>query len=219
MNDGDPVASFLGGITRVLILCAHTDDEFGCAGTIARLVETEIDIKYVALSRCEASVPDSYPKDILERECRQAVAMLGLKAESTEVWGYPVRHFPHHRQEILEDLILLRDRYTPDLVLLPTSLDTHQDHLTLYTEGFRAFKHSSILGYELPQNLTTFNNTAFIKLTSQQIDQKIRALSCYQSQTSRPYSSEEFIRGLAKVRGVQCRGDYAEAFEVIRLVL
>jgi hypothetical protein len=105
------------------------------------------------------------------------------------------------------------------LVLLPSSLDTHQDHATVSREGFRAFKHSSILGYELPQNLISFRNTAFVKLTEELIKRKIYALSSYQSQRFRSYTSAEFIRGLAYVRGGQCNTLYAEAFEVIRLIV
>ena len=52
---------------------------------------------------------------------------------------------------LLEQFVKIRNEYNPDLVLLPASSDTHQDHNTVYTEGFRAFKHASILGYELPR--------------------------------------------------------------------
>ncbi|MEO7082851.1 MAG: hypothetical protein ABI442_01400 [Gemmatimonadaceae bacterium] len=50
------------------------------------------------------------------------------------------------------------------------------------------------------------------------MDRKIEALSAYASQGFRSYAAEGFIRGLASVRGVQCGTQYAEAFEVIRLV-
>jgi LmbE family N-acetylglucosaminyl deacetylase len=130
-----------------------------------------------------------------------------------------VRHFPQHRQEILEILVGIRKEYQPDLVLLPCSYDTHQDHRTVFEEGFRAFKLATILGYELPQNLTAFNHSAFVKLSAQQLKAKIHALSAYQSQEHRQYAARSFIESLATVRGVQCGADYAEAFEVIRLIL
>ena len=42
-------------------------------------------------------------------------------------------------------------------------------------------------------------------------------LANYQSQTAlnRSYFSAEFIRGWAKMRGIQCNAEYAEAFEVV----
>ena len=41
----------LAGLERVLVLAPHTDDgEFGCGGTMARLVEAGADVRYVAFS-------------------------------------------------------------------------------------------------------------------------------------------------------------------------
>ena len=211
--------TLLEGLERALILCAHTDDEAGCAGTICRLIEAGVEVRYVALSRCEESVPEPYPKDILEQECRACTRALGIREDNVEVWGYPVRYFPDHRQAILERFVRLSREYKPDLVLLSSSFDTHQDHSTVFKEGFRAFKFSSVMGYEQPQNLVSFENTAFVRLTEQHIDRKLSALTSYESQAFRTYSSPDFVRGLARVRGVQCNAAYAEAFEVIRLVV
>jgi LmbE family N-acetylglucosaminyl deacetylase len=213
------MSEFLGGVSRALVLCAHTDDEFGCAGTIVRLLQTGIEVRYVALSRCEESVPSGFPQDILERECRACLSRLGLQDKDCDIWDFRVRHFPTARQEILERLVRLAKEFQPDLVLQPSSVDTHQDHATVAQEGFRAFKHCSILGYELPQNLVSFENTAFVKLSPEIMATKIRALREYRSQEFRPYSRPEFVTGIATVRGVQCKAEYAEAFEVVRIIL
>lgn len=209
----------LSGIERVLVLAPHTDDEFGCAGTIARLVRSGAEVRYVALSRCEESVPSGFPEDVLETECRSACAALGLRPEQVEVWRFRVRHFPANRQEILERFVQLNREYRPQLVLLPSMDDMHQDHATVAAEGFRAFKHSTLLGYELPQNIISFENSAFIALSEEDFATKVKALSAYESQAFRPYATEEFLRGLALVRGVQAASRLAEAFEVIRLIV
>ena len=176
-------------------------------------------MRYVALSRCEESVPAHLPKDILVHECRACIACLGVPADEVDILDFRVRYFPRDRQQILETFVQLNREYRPDLVILPTSYDTHQDHATVYQEGFRAFKHSTVLGYELPQNITSFNNSAFVELTVAHVEKKIEGLAHYQSQAFRSYSAGEFIRGLAKVRGVQCNAEYAEAYEVVRLIL
>ena len=42
----------IGSWRRVLVLAPHTDDgEFGCGGTMARLVEGGAEVRYVAFSR------------------------------------------------------------------------------------------------------------------------------------------------------------------------
>lgn len=204
---------------RALVLCPHTDDEFGCGGIIARLVEAGVEVHYLALSRCEESVPAGFAEDALEHECRACTAALGIDPARVRVGRYPVRHFPAHRQEILEELVRLRREVDPDLVLLPASFDTHQDHHTVYREGFRAFKHATILGYELPQNLISFQHSAFVALEERHLRRKVESLQLYASQGFRTYSGEEFIRSLAVVRGVQGGVPLAEAFEVVRLVL
>lgn len=135
--------SVLNGIQRVLVLCAHTDDDFGCAGTMLRLTELGIEVRYLALSRCEESVPAGWPADVLEHECRACVQATGVAADAIEVGDFPVRHFPDIRQAILERFYKLNQQYKPDVVLLPSSFDNHQDHAMVYAEGCRAFKRSA----------------------------------------------------------------------------
>ena len=211
--------ALIDSFRRVLVLCAHTDDEFGCAGTVLRLTDAGAEVRYLALSSCEASVPDGLAPDVLVHECHECTAALGVPRDRVEVGPFPVRYFPRDRQEILERLVVVAREYRPDLVLLPSSQDTHQDHAVVAQEGFRAFKRSSLLGYELPQNLVTFENSAFVAMGAETLDRKISALAAYRSQGFRPYSTDAFIRGLATVRGVQCGAEFAEAFEVVRLIV
>lgn len=204
---------------RVLVLGAHTDDEFGCSGTIVRLLEQGSEVFLAAFSICEESVPPGYPRDILGKEVMDATSTLGVSADHVLVHNYRVRHFPSFRQEILEDLVKLREKIRPNLVLLPSLEDVHQDHQVIAREGVRAFKFSSVLGYELPMNLITFRHACFVSLTEAHIRRKVEAMSRYRTQQFRAYAEEEFLRGLAKVRGVQAGTEFAEAFEVIRFIL
>ena len=206
-------------VRRCLVLCAHTDDEFGCAGTIARLVDADTEVRYLALSTCEKSVPEGFPRDVLSRECREATARLGIPPEHVELGPFEVREFPRDRQAILERLVEIRREFAPDLVLLPSSTDWHQDHATAHREGVRAFKHATLLGYELPQNEAAFRAAAFVALEEAHLEAKVHAMSAYESQGFRPYASAEFVRSLARVRGVQAGSTYAEAFEPVRLVI
>ena len=106
----------------------------------------------------------------------------------------------------------------PDLVFIPSPNDLHQDHKVIAEEGIRAFKKSTILGYEMPWNNISFNTISFIPLEERHIKKKIDALRCYETQRYRSYLSEDFIRSLARTRGTQIEVEYAEAFEVIRWV-
>ena len=164
-------------------------------------------------------MPENLPKDILTKELRASIDILGMPEDHLFVFNYDVRTFPTFRQEILEDLIVIRDRLKPDLVLMPSPNDLHQDHSTLSKEGLRAFKGISILGYEQSWNNLTFDTTAFVFLKHQHIEKKIQAIQCYRSQAFRSYSKANFIESLAGVRGTQIGADYAEAFDVVRIVI
>ena len=207
-------------INKVLILAPHTDDgEFACGGSVARFIEEGKDVYYAAFSTAEESVPEPWPKDILKTEVREATKRLGIPSENLIIFNFKVRELGYHRQEILEELVKMKKEICPDLVFLPSSNDLHQDHSTVSIEGIRAFKNTTILGYEVPWNNIVFQSEAFIILSEDHIQKKLQALDAYNSQKGRNYANEECIRSLARMRGSQISTQYAEAFEVIRWIM
>ena len=210
----------LNKFKNVYVLSPHTDDgELGAGGIISKLIESGSNVYYFAFSTCETSVPKNFPKDILKKEVVKATAKLGIKKENLIIYNYEVRKLNYVRQEILEDLIKHRNKLKPDLVLMPSLNDIHQDHSTIAQEGLRAFKNTTILGYELIWNNLKFDTTSFLKLDKKHVQSKCDALKEYKSQGFRNYMSEDFIFSLAKTRGVQIGSEYAESFEVIRWVI
>ena len=113
----------------------------------------------------------------------------------------------------------LNRRIVPDLVLAPSLHDVHQDHHTIAEEAIRAFKRTSILGYEEPWNNLTFNNQVYVTLEERHVEKKIAAVERYISQRGRIYASGEYIRALAMSHGVQIGRPYAEVFETDRWIL
>ncbi len=205
---------------NILILAPHTDDgELGMGGSISYFIEQGKNIVYAAFSTAKESVREGLPKDILKTEVKAATKKLGIKKENLIIFDYQVRKLSYVRQEILEELIAIRKTMDFDLVFIPSLHDIHQDHTTVAQEGLRAFKNTTLLGYELIWNNLTFNTQCFIKLDKRNVDAKVTALKEYKSQSHRDYMSEEFIYSLARTRGVQVGCKYAEAFEVVRLFL
>ena len=210
----------LSKFKRVFVLAPHTDDgELGAGGTIAKLIELGADVYYFAFSTAEDSLPDGLPSNTLEIEVKNATKRLGIKEENVIIYHYKVRKLNYVRQEILEDLIRHKKEMIPDLVIMPSLHDIHQDHSTIAKEGLRAFKTTTILGYELIWNNLTFNTVSFVKLDKRHIEAKINALQEYKSQKGRDYMSRDFIFSLARTRGVQIGCEYAESFEVVRWVM
>lgn len=205
---------------RILVLAPHTDDgELGCGGTIARFTSEGHKVFYVAFSAAEKSIPAGFPPDVLRREVAAATKRLGVPDTCLKVLNYEVRDFPVHRQEILDDMIKLSEWTKPDMVFLPCRNDTHQDHQVISAEGFRAFKKTTILGYELPWNNLTFTTSAFVVLTEEQLSLKVSSLEEYESQAHRGVVNSRLVRALTAVRGSQIGVKYAETFEVMRWVM
>ena len=205
---------------KILVLAPHTDDgELGCGATISKLIENNNDVYYVAFSACRQSVLKDFPEDILETEVKAATKILGIKPENLMLYDFQVRTFNFHRQEILDKLIELKKTLDPDVIFIPSVNDLHQDHSTIANEAIRAFKHCTILSYEVPWNNVSFYTGCFVILEESHLNKKIQAIHEYKSQSHRGYINEDFIRSLATVRGVQVGVRYAETFDVVRLIL
>lgn len=205
---------------RVLVLSPHTDDaELGAGGTIAKFLEEGKEIHWIVYSTAEDSLPEGLPPDTLKTEFEKVISDFNIKNNNVTIFNYKVRHLSTYRQEILEHLVKVRSEINPDLVIGPSINDVHQDHQVISMEMIRAFKNSSsIICYELPWNNTKFVTNLFVELEEAHLSKKINVLKNYISQIklNRPYFTSDFVESLAKVRGLQCNNDFAEAFEVIR---
>lgn len=204
----------------ILILAPHTDDgELGAGASIARWVQEGHRVHYVAFSACQTAIPDGWPEDVLREEVGLATKSLGVEPERLYVLDFEVRRFARDRQEILQAMVGLNQQLSPDLVLMPSPNDLHQDHQVIASEGLRAFKQRSILAYEIAWNNITFRATSFVVLEEEHVEAKIAALKCYRSQADRPYADPEFLRSQLRYHGVQAGVRYAETFDVLRWIL
>jgi len=203
----------------VLVLAPHPDDaEFGLGATLSKLQEQGKNIHIAAFSMCEKSTPKGFHVGVIEEELYISMAKLNIPKSNVHTFDFEVREFPKYRQDILEQLIVLRKNIQPDLVFIPSSFDVHQDHKTINEEGIRAFKNASILGYEMPWNNFETRTDIFVTLEQKHLDHKIELLESYKSQNSRTYSNFDFVKSLAILRGTQIQKPLAESFELIRFI-
>lgn len=209
----------MNSFRKILLLGAHTDDgEWGCGASVHKWVRQGAEVFYVAFSAAEQSLRPEFARDATRTEFLVGASRMGVRKENARIVDVPVRHFPEHRQLVLETLIKLRAEIDPDLVLVHSTHDTHQDHETLCREAFRAFKRTTILGYEMPQNSKDSALNFFFEVSEEDLKAKISALRAYESQAWRSGDVGELLTGLARVRGAQVGLAFAEAFEVVRWV-
>jgi LmbE family N-acetylglucosaminyl deacetylase len=197
----------------ILAIAPHIDDvELGAGATIYNLGKHN-NVFYVGLS-----MPPLVDTKSFMEEFKDSAKCLGLKPENIILRNYDPRNLFDSRSEILQLLFDLNKKYKPDLVFIPNSYDMHQSHEVVHAEGRRAFKHTTMLGYELPWNYTEFSMDVFITLDKEALQAKVDAVNAFRTQKSRTFFSNNIVEDLARVRGKQIEKEYAECFELIRWI-
>lgn len=195
---------------RILALAPHTDDiELGCGATLHKY-RNDYDIHAIAVTSAQ---PLSKGNPV--EEFHTAMKIIG--AESAFI-DFEARVLNENRQALLDYFWQLQKANHYDIVFCPSSYDQHQDHQVVYQEAFRAFKHSTILGYELPWNNRTFRTDVFISVTDEDLNAKIKMLDCYETQQERAFMCKEYVYDIARSRGLQVAKKYVETFEAIRII-
>lgn len=198
----------------IFAIAPHVDDvELGAGGAIHRWAQDNT-VHYIGLS-----LPPLVPSDSFMEEFRESAAILGLDPELIILKEHDPRNLFDDRIEILQLFYDLNREIRPDLVLIPSEGDIHQSHSVVFAEARRAFKYTTILGYELPWNTVRFSMDVFVTLSEQDVAAKTAAIAAYESQRERIFFANDIVADLARVRGKQIGHDYAECFQLVRMVL
>lgn len=195
---------------KILALAPHTDDiELGCGATLHKYKD-EYQIDALAITSAQPLATGDPVQEFYN-----AMDIIGANAWFLD---YECRILNDRRQDLLNYFWQLQQKNKYDIVFCPSSYDHHQDHQVVYAEAFRAFKHSTILGYELPWNNRIFRTDVFISVEQQDIDAKIKMLDCYETQLERAFMCKEYVQDIARTRALQVGKKYVESFEAIRVI-
>jgi LmbE family N-acetylglucosaminyl deacetylase len=114
-----------------LVLCAHPDDELGCAGTLALLASAGARLHVVYATDGGATRGSPHPPDrtaaLRRGEARRACAALGLETVPSS-WGLPDGSLPELLPGLTDRLEREVAGFAPARVLVPWFLDGHADH-------------------------------------------------------------------------------------------
>lgn len=109
----------------------------------------------------------------------------------------------------------------PHLILAPRPEDAHQDHRLLARLVTTVWRDALVLHYEIPKwdgDLQPV--THYVPLGEETAHRKVQLLhEVYQSQADRDWWDSETFLGLMRLRGVECRHQYAEGFVLAKAVL
>jgi LmbE family N-acetylglucosaminyl deacetylase len=109
----------------------------------------------------------------------------------------------------------------PDLVICPVGNDAHQDHRLLAELAPTVFRDELVLQYEIPKwDGDLARRGIYLPLADDVARRKVELLhASYPSQKARDWWDDEVFLGLARLRGMECRSRYAEAFDCAKAVL
>lgn len=199
---------------RVLFIGAHPDDiEIGCGALISH-ISNKTEIKCVTLS-------DNQKNPLLRNvisEHFRSMDILGVKKENIIVGQFETRRFPQLRQEILEFLIALNHDFHPEIVFVHTKADIHQDHATVTEEGLRAFRGTTVLGFDVIRSSYGFFPNFLVEVDESDVRNKIAALSEYHTYDSKYYFDPEITRATLIRHGALAERKFAEGFDILRII-
>ena len=200
-----------GNRLRILCLGAHADDiEIGVGGTILGLIAAGVELE---VNWCVMSATAERAKETR----RSAAAFLeGAASSKVEICAFEDSYFPSQGREIKAFLLELRDRVDPDIIFTHSRLDAHQDHREVNLLTTNVFRDHFVLEYEIPKwDGDMMERNAYMPLLPGVIDRKIDLLmEHFATQRSKDWFHADVFRGMARMRGMECRSPsrFAEAF-------
>lgn len=199
---------------RICFIGAHPDDiELGCGALIAQIAG-QTEVRCVTLSDNQKNPQLT----ALPEEHFNSMAVLGVAKEHVILGEFETRRFPHFRQEILEYLIELNHKFNPEIVFVHTKADIHQDHATITEEALRAFRGTTVLGFDVLRSSYGFFPNFLVEVTEQDVECKVRALAEYKTYASKYYFDPAITRATLIRHGAICERPYAEGFDILRVV-
>lgn len=199
---------------RLLFLGAHPDDiELGCGALLARVARAS-DVRCVTLSD---NRHNPRLRGLVEEHMR-SMGVLGIPKEKVVLRDFETRNFPRDRQQILEVLYELHRELSPDIVFTHSRADMHQDHNVVTDETLRAFRGSTVLGYDVVRSSHGFFPNFLVEVEEADVERKIAALAEYQTYSEKYYFQADLTRATLIRNGALAERPFAEGFDILRIV-
>jgi LmbE family N-acetylglucosaminyl deacetylase len=133
----------------------------------------------------------------------------------------PYGRLPDHGRKVQQQLAEFRRDCEPDLVFGPQRSGCDQDDRLVAGLIPAEFGDHLVLGYDILKSESDLSSPVlYLPIPSETAHQKAKLLvECYPSQSGHGWFDDEAFLGLMRVRGVQCRARYAEAFTLERALL
>ncbi|OGO66109.1 MAG: hypothetical protein A2030_06820 [Chloroflexi bacterium RBG_19FT_COMBO_50_10] len=199
---------------KVCFIGAHPDDiELGCGAFISN-IHGKTDILCVTLSDNQKNPSLTS----LVEEHYRSMSILGVTRDHIKLGSFVTRRFPELRQEILEYLYQLNHAYQPDIVITHTLSDIHQDHQQTTEEVLRAFRGTTVLGFDALRSSYGFFPHFLAEVSPEDVEKKILALAEYSTYHDKYYFDASVLRATLIRHGALAERPFAEGFDILRIV-
>ncbi len=199
---------------RVLFIGAHPDDiELGAGALIHHIVPT-CDVLCLTLS-------DNQKNPMLTKvvdELHTSMKILGVSEERVIVEKFTTREFPDLRQDILEYLLKIRREFKPEVVFVHSRADIHQDHNVATEEALRAYRGTSVLGFDVVRSSYGFFPHFLAEVNAEDVEKKIESLAQYNTYSGKYYFDPALLKATMIRNGALAECTYAEGFDILRIV-
>ncbi|HEY0118699.1 MAG TPA: PIG-L deacetylase family protein [Cellulomonas sp.] len=201
------------GPLALVCLAAHPDDlEIGCGGTLLTL-SARGDVAATVLTLTGA------PEREVEASGAAQAFLPGAVSRFARLRDGRLPAAWDAVKDALHDLAA--DVPRPDVVLAPSPHDAHQDHRLVGSLAPTVWRDSLVLYYEIPKwDGDMGRPTVYVPVADELAARKVELLDeHYGSQHGRQWWDRETFLGLMRLRGMECRSHYAEAFATTKTVL
>lgn len=199
---------------KVCFIGAHPDDiELGCGAFISHIIGTT-DVMCVTLSDNQKNPA---LKNVVQEQ-RASMGVLGVSSNRIIVGEFETRRFPQARQEILEYMLEIKRNYQPEVVFVHTKADIHQDHATVTEEALRAFRGTTVLGFDVIRSSYGFFPNFLVEVTESDVERKLASLAEYETYQGKYYFDPNITRSTLIRNGALVERPYAEGFDILRII-
>lgn len=201
------------GPLTVVCLAAHPDDiEIAAGATLLGLAERgKVEGHWLTLTGSSE-----------RRAEAEAAAQAFMPNSQSTFYAFPDGRLPAHWNEV-KDIVHDFATAVPDVdvVFAPRIDDAHQDHRLLGTMAPTVWRDSLVLHYEIPKWDGDLGRTnCYVPASAKLSQRKVLLLNeHYRSQVERDWWDDETFLALMRIRGMECRSRYAEAFQATKAVL